>query len=1148
MSQLNLGFNLNFVDLYARNGLERVDLAFLEYLDTSNSDLGARLKAARINPTTLGTRHEANLLVALAPQVDDFLAKLFGIETQVAELAAYQQALKPLLKVKRRFVQRQALKNFSLDEARNFNLEQLTTELEQYLGSNFDELKFATAVSGWMETGTEALLNLAARYIAARVAQSDRDPWVLCRIPGRNDPLNLVPAIKTDTTFGQVLEFPSARQHSRDGFNLTDVGANQLEALDQVTYCIFCHHQEKSSCAQGLYERKTGALMRNTAGVLLEGCPLEERISEMHEVKALGLSLAALAMAVVDNPMVAATGHRICNNCMDACIYQNQQRDPVDVPQTETRILKDVLALPWGFEIYSLLTRWNPLNLRRPLPAPPSGRSVLVVGLGPAGFTLAHHLMQDGHAVVAIDGVKIEPLPPELSGIDIQGNRIPFRPVRDAMTELWEPLGQRILAGFGGVAEYGITVRWDKNFLKVIRLLLERRDMFRMYGGIRFGGALGIEDALELGFDHVALAMGAGRPTLLELPNGLARGVRQASDFLMALQLTGAADADQLANLQLRLPVVVIGGGLTAIDSCTEALAYYPVQVEKFLSRYEILCVELGETAVRQHWSEEEATIADEFITHAYAIRSERLTANAEGCLPQLNTLLAQWGGATVAYRRRLIDSPAYRNHVEVIKALEEGIKVAEGLTPHAVHIDRFGHASGLEVRNADGNTQILPARTILIAAGTVPNTTLAHEYPGVHVDGKFFRAIDELGQPVHPEQLTKPRKSYVLMQVDGITDGRVSFFGDLHPSYAGSVVSAMASAKQGCPIIARELACCPPPKITPTQLVAKLDAELYAQVHSLKRLAPTVVEVVIKAPMAARAFRPGQFFRLQNFASLANRVDETALVMESVALTGAWTDPHTGLIGLVVLETGGSSTLCALLQPGEPVVLMGPTGTPTHIPNNETVLLVGGGLGNLVLFSIGRALRQAGSTVLYVSGYRHATDCFKSADIEAAADAVVWCVDQGPVVPPTRPQDRTFIGNVVEAMLAYAEGRLGLPPIALTQIDRIIAIGSDRMMAAVTVARHGSLAQWLKPEHIGIGSINSPMQCMMKEICGQCLQRQTDPTTGRESIIFSCRSQDQLLDHVDFHNLAERLGQNSLCEKLTKLWIERCLRHMGQH
>ena len=145
------------------------------------------------------------------------------------------------------------------------------------------------------------------------------------------------------------------------------------------------------------------------------------------------------------------------------------------------------------------------------------------------------------------------------------------------------------MAGFGGVAEYGITVRWDKNFLKLIRLLLERRAQFAMYGGVRFGGTLDTEDAFALGFDHVALCAGAGRPTVLELPNGLADGVRTASDFLMALQLTGAAKSDSLANMQLRLPVVVIGGGLTAIDTATESLAYYPVQVEKFLDRYEAL-------------------------------------------------------------------------------------------------------------------------------------------------------------------------------------------------------------------------------------------------------------------------------------------------------------------------------------------------------------------------------------------------------------------------------------------------------------------------------------------------------------------------------------------------------------------------------
>src|SRR4029079_2516844 len=188
----------------------------------------------------------------------------------------------------------------------------------------------------------------------------------------------------------------------------------------------------------------------------------------------------------------------------------------------------------------------------------------LVVGLGPAGYTLSHYLLNEGFGVVAIDGLKIEPLPADITG---EQNHPP-RPIRQ-WSEIYRPLDERVLEGFGGVSEYGITVRWDKNFLTLIHLTLARREGMRIHGGIRFGGTLTVEDAWELGFDHVAIAAGAGRPTIIGMKNNLIRGIRKASDFLMALQLTGAFKREALPNLQVQLPAIVIGGGLTAIDTAT---------------------------------------------------------------------------------------------------------------------------------------------------------------------------------------------------------------------------------------------------------------------------------------------------------------------------------------------------------------------------------------------------------------------------------------------------------------------------------------------------------------------------------------------------------------------------------------------------
>jgi NADPH-dependent glutamate synthase beta subunit-like oxidoreductase/NAD(P)H-flavin reductase len=1061
-----------------------------------------------------------------------------------------------------------------------------------------------------------ALLGLLDRWafaLALHGGGGRAHAFSLLRLPRPLDFQQLVPLRRPRADLPNALVGPPEHQRRRDGFRLTDARASAREARSEIDYCLYCHEREKDSCSSGFHEAKpaTGRqadpalpYRKNPLGIPLTGCPLEERISEAHLVAREGCAVGALALISIDNPMAPGTGHRICNDCMKACVFQKQE--PVNIPQIETRILGDVLGLRWGFEIWSLLTRWNPLLLSRQHPRPYTGLNVLVVGMGPAGYTLAHHLLNEGFGVVGVDGLKVEPLLPELlgrgPGSDPAG--VP-RPVEWVHEQFGKPLDERVTSGFGGVSEYGITVRWDKSFLDILHLNLARRAQFRLYGGTRFGGTLTLDDAWALGFDHVALASGAGKPTVIPLKNNLLRGIRKASDFLMALQLTGAFKRNALANLQIGLPAVVIGGGLTAIDTATELAAYYPVQVEKLLARHEALCARLGhganggaagrdargEERILSLLDEEERGIYLEQLEHGRAVRAERRRAQAKGEPPDLAKLVALWGGVTLAYRKGLEDAPAYRlNHEEVAKALEEGIVFAEGLSPLEALPDAFGAVRAVRFARqqreggkwSSANEVVeLPARTVCVAAGTSPNVTLGKENPGLfeldpeHHSFRGFRFEDGELVPAGvtedlsgaPGFFTSYRKEADGGRTDSGQAGAaapllVSYFGDNHPAYAGSVVKAMASAKDGYPHIAalfgerlRELDALSARGGAQAErtlalledrfrvFAARLDEELLATVHEVNRLTPTIVEVVVRARAAARRFQPGQFYRLQNFEALAREVDGTRLLMEGLALTGAWVDREKGLLGLIVLEMGASSRLCAKLLPGEPVVVMGPTGAPSTIPRGEDVVLCGGGLGNAVLFSISKALRANGCRVIYFAGYRRAEDIFKRDQIEEATDVVVWAVDKGSPPPaPRRPQDRAFSGNMVEAMVAYGTGALGIPSVPLRGVSRIIAIGSDRMMAAVAAARRGPLAGLLRPDHVGIASINSPMQCMLKEICAQCLQKHRDPKTFEESVVFTCFDQDQDMDRIDWENLRARLRQTSLQEKLSALWLDQLL------
>lgn len=988
--------------------------------------------------------------------------------------------------------------------------------------------------------------------------------WASFKKPEKTDFQQLVPVESIQRNGYVSLQGPRATRRRRDGFALTDRRYREREILYEIDHCIYCHESDTDYCSKGMRNKRTGTFKVNPLGVNQTGCPLDEKISEMHVVKQQGDNIGALALIVIDNPMCPGTGHRICNDCMKGCIYQ--KTEPVNIPQIETNVLTDVLCMPYGFEIYSLLTRWNPLNIKRPHALPYNGKNVLVVGLGPAGYMLAHYLLNEGFAVIGIDALKIEPLPAELTGDTF---KLPT-PIRD-FNDLYEELDKRIMAGFGGVAEYGITVRWDKNFLKVIYLTLARRKSFICYGGVRFGGTLTIDDAWDLGIDHIAIASGAGKPTIINIKNNLTRGIRKASDFLMALQLTGAAKESSLANLQMRLPAGVIGGGLTAIDTATELMAYYPVQVEKMLSRYERLVARCGEEHVLGQYDEEERKILEEFLSHGREVRAERKHAEEQGELPSFQPLIEKWGGVTLFYRKRMKDAPAYRqNHEEIIKALQEGISWAEGMNPLEAVSDEYGHLKAVKFQKmvqengkwiSSREEVEVPLRSLLVAAGISPNIIYENEHPGTfELDKNFFQRFEPAFddgemklEPMHDTPWPKIGKAAPLTSYH--KEGKyISFYGDNHPVYAGNVVKAMASARDGYPYIVKlfkqelerlELSQQAARDRALQTLKGRWDAEFTATVVEVNRLGPTIIEVVVKAPMQARKFHPGQFYRVQNFETHAAVVEGTTLTAEGLALTGAWVDKEKGLISLIALEMGASSRLCALWQPGEPIVVMGVTGTPTDVPHGKNVLLAGGGLGNAVLFSIGKALRAAGNKVIYFAGYKNGEDVFKVGDIEAASDIIVWAVDPAPDVekiPTTRPQDKSFVGNMVEAMVAYADGRLGDTPIRFEDIDNIIAIGSDRMMAAVKAARHGVLKPHLKRDHVAIGSINSPMQCMMKGVCAQCLCKHIDPDTGEEYFVYSCYNQDQPLDRVDFPNLTARLRQNSVQEKLSSMWLNHLL------
>ncbi|HEX5431903.1 MAG TPA: hypothetical protein VFW83_08060, partial [Bryobacteraceae bacterium] len=338
-----LGGGFALEELYTREGLARLDESFLAQLEKTSADLHGRLVTARSVPAALTDKARSELIVELAPYLEDYLGELFGISRELGELQARHHELAPLYAVKRKFVQRRAITNVSAEQASAIDGAALAAELEKQLGEPLTEKAFAERVSQWLEAEPEhkTEVDLAARYAAwatlAPEGKAKHKRGVLFKTPHKLDPQHLVPVESLTSNNSAKLRLPQEHWRQRDGFALTDPGMDRVGALDQIHYCIKCHNQAKDSCSTGLRE-KTGEFRKSALGITLAGCPLSEKISEMNVVRQRGNAVGALAIVTVDNPMAAGTGHRICNDCMKSCVFQKQ--DPVDIPQIETSTLK----------------------------------------------------------------------------------------------------------------------------------------------------------------------------------------------------------------------------------------------------------------------------------------------------------------------------------------------------------------------------------------------------------------------------------------------------------------------------------------------------------------------------------------------------------------------------------------------------------------------------------------------------------------------------------------------------------------------------------------------------------------------------------------------------------------------------------------
>ena len=187
--------------------------------------------------------------------------------------------------------------------------------------------------------------------------------------------------------------------------------------------------------------------------------------------------------------------------------------------------------------------------------------------------------------------------------------------------------------------------------------------------------------------------------------------------------------------------------------------------------------------------------------------------------------------------------------------------------------------------------------------------------------------------------------------------------------------------------------------------------------------LSPEIKLYKVKAPLIAKKRKAGQF--------VVVRLDQKG---ERIPLTIADSDPEGGTITLVVQEVGATTKRMGWLKEGDHLWdVVGPLGEPTEIKDFGTVVCVGGGVGNAVVYPIAKAMKAAGNRVVSIIGARTKDLLVLEEENRAVSDALYVTTDDGSYGKH---------GFVTDELTRVLQDGL--------QVDLVVAIGPAVMMKAV--------------------------------------------------------------------------------------------------